>query len=115
MLGTAEGKIHLLLGSNHAKLFSSPVHCKDLGPFHRIPWLEGISFFKTPFNDRLEFHGPAGINTELFDSDYPNFVIPKLLVMQREESVQKEKQDVEEDLPEQMYFRRSSRRTARLY
>ena len=49
MLGTAKGKIHLLLGSNHAKLFSRPVPCKDLGPFHRIPWLDGISsLLKSP-------------------------------------------------------------------
>ena len=85
-IGRASGKIHLLLGANNAMLFSTPMLSKELGGFHYIPWLSGIAFYRTPFNDNIEIFGRAGINPELVDETFPEFVVPKVLALENMET-----------------------------
>ena len=103
-IGRANGKIHLLLGANNAILFSTPILYRELGGLNHVPWLPGIAFYRTPFNDKIEIFGKAGINPELFDKTFPEFVVPKKLAVGRIETSTKHKERLKPTFPEQNMY-----------
>ena len=102
-MGRANGKIHLLLGANNAKQFSTPILCRELGSPHHVPWLSGISFYRTAFNNTIEL-GRAGINPELFDETFPKFVVSKTLAVEKMGTSTTHEERLNTNLPEQNMF-----------
>ena len=100
-IGRASGKIHVLLGANNAMLFSTPILSKGLGGLHHVPWLSGIAFYRTPFNDKIEIFGRAGTNPELVDDTFPEFVVPKILALENTETSMTQEERLKTTIPEQ--------------
>ena len=82
LLGRASGKIHVLIGSDMARLFTNHLACEQIGGRHHAPWMANLAFYKTPFTSKIEFFGKAGINPELFDKDFPTFLVPKSIALE---------------------------------
>ena len=93
-----------MLGANNAMLFSTPILSRGLGGLHHVPWLSGIAFYRTPFNDKIEIFGRAGTNPELVDETFPEFVVPKTLALENMETSTTQGERLKPTFPEQTTY-----------
>ena len=99
---TSSGKIHVLIGSNLSSSSKHPISNEQLSLKFHAAIHQNFNFFQTPFASKISMFGHVGIDPDLVDGDYPEFLVHKSIALDIDPAT--ENVNLESDFNEYLQF-----------